>query len=101
VIALAVSSSDGVLAPLAYPVGALYLVVAVLAWRAGTQRLAVWAWTAWSLTMVGFIAGILAAGLVSDLFDLDLWPVGLWCAGTSCAGGLGRAPVDSGTVQQI
>jgi len=72
-IALAVSSSHSVLAPLAYPVGALYLVVAVLAWRVGTQRLAVWAWTAWLLTVVGFIAGILVAGLVGDLLDLDLW----------------------------
>ena len=72
-IALAVSSSHSVLAPFAYPVGALYLVVAVLAWRAGSQHLAMWAWTAWLLTVVGFITGILMAGLVGDLLDLDLW----------------------------
>ena len=73
-IALAVGSSDGALAArLTYPVATLYLVVAVLVWRAGTEHLAAWAWTAWLLTVVGFITGILVAGLVGDLLDLDLW----------------------------
>jgi hypothetical protein len=72
-IALAVGSSQSPEAPLAYAVGAFYLVVAGLAWRTHTRDLAAWAWTAWLLTGVGFTAGILTAGLVGDLLDLDLW----------------------------
>jgi len=72
-IALAVGASDGPMALLAYPVGAFYLVVAGLAWRAGAGHLAAWAWTAWLLTMAGFITGILVAGLVGELLNMDLW----------------------------
>jgi hypothetical protein len=72
-IALAAGSPASASAPLAYPVGAFYLVIAGLAWRAGRQHLPAWAWTAWMLSVVGFITGILTAGLVGDLLDLDLW----------------------------
>jgi len=72
-VTLSALSSGQRMAIAGYVLGAIYLAVAAVGWRARATRPSRWAWTACLLTVVGFVVGVVAVTLLGGILDMDLW----------------------------